>query len=1442
MRGKINVRALVILVLIAGLLAVGTVVGHKARKRMLADRALAAGKAAVERKDWPEACRQLKQYLYTRPDDAEALRAYAEANLSVRPPGEDNVRAARDAYRRLLQQKPGDDTLCAALTRIYLQTGDYGEAAYVCRQRLAVDLEDQDAAFGLARALAAQGNHEEATQRLTLFVEKYPQEVEAYALLSSVVARDPSEAAIDAALQWLNQAVDRNPASPEALVYRARLHRTARNVPQAARADLKAADDLASKQPASANLLLLLTNEWLQLGDLDQAKADLTAAERIDPATLTDTNLDLDAFRLQKLLLGGRLALLRGAGPEGAALADRVLNDPSAPRSVPFLPIAVELYLGAGRVQDARKIVDEYRGKVGSRTARGETLPADTLAMLDAAVAIAEGRPYTAVDLIERLVINRPDNASARKLLWRAYDAAGDKRRATAALEELVARQPRDAEASLALARSWRGRDWSKVLGYAEQAQRTRPDNLETRLLRLEARVQTPASGQSVEALRQELGELRQAYPKRSDIRMLQARLALRDGKNDEAVAELEQAIQECEPSLPPALMLAAVLQSPLGQIDRAIQVCRAAAERHPDVAAPWILLGELLSAKEPLSDAREVLTHALQRLEGDEKTAATYALADHLLAHGQRSEGLDLLTRLADEQPEAIRPRLVLLELPEVLDDPIRAQSLIDQIAAVEGSRGVTGPFAQARLWLRTGQWRGRQQEVESMLQRCLTADPAWSAPVLLLGDLYEKLGRYDEAERIYRRAIETNPGLLPVAARLLTLLERSGRFVEAHDLLVRLPSDMPDFSVHRVNIALGMGDHSSAMEDLDARIAAAPDDVEARILLARLVYTQDRNTGRALKLLDEAQSLAPDLPTPLAIKVAILRAEKRDDEVMALLNAEVNQRRDFPTYLLRAEYLAGAGRPEAAEADFLHLTTFPKIAAEGHAALARFHLSQKHFDKALAACEEGLKVDPASALVRRTLVRTCLASSDPALLPRAVPVLDKLLEEMPDDIELLAMQASVRLSAGTPEATAKATEILRRVVELDPRHVSAQLQLIQMALARGDRKEADERILRALRANPGNSDLLQARASLEADRGNVAAALQFARAAADADPQSQEARSLLLVLAIRARDLDTARAQVDLWRKTDPDGEATQVAQARLLAGQKRDMEAIETLEKYRGLHPDAASPDLLLLLAELLRRQDNDEASGQCISEALSRAPDNAAARLARVRWLGVARRHDELRAFLDGQSAENPGHLPIVMEGASFLVEEGSDEAVRRARALFEQVRKRYPGLLEANMGVAFTAYRLGDRDGAVQAYRRALELDPYQRQALNDLAWILGVEMEKPQEAIEFADRGVARYPDDPHLLDTRGVLLTHLGRLADARADLTRCVEIAKDLPPTEAKARLHLARAHVKLGEPAAAAQRLREASEIDIRYRVLSPDERAEIKQLMEQAPQPP
>lgn len=101
---------------------------------------------------------------------------------------------------------------------------------------------------------------------------------------------------------------------------------------------------------------------------------------------------------------------------------------------------------------------------------------------------------------------------------------------------------------------------------------------------------------------------------------------------------------------------------------------------------------------------------------------------------------------------------------------------------------------------------------------------------------------------------------------------------------------------------------------------------------------------------------------------------------------------------------------------------------------------------------------------------------------------------------------------------------------------------------------------------------------------------------------------------------------------------------------------------------------------------------------------------------------------------------------------------------------------YRGLLErgpesprvwTNLGNAEAAQ--GNAERAEEAYRRALELDPAHRDALNNLAWLLLEEGARLDEAAELARRAVETGGPDPHLaLDTLARVHAARGRCQEA--------------------------------------------------------------------------
>ncbi|MHC4067421.1 MAG: tetratricopeptide repeat protein, partial [Planctomycetota bacterium] len=430
-----------------------------------------------------------------------------------------------------------------------------------------------------------------------------------------------------------------------------------------------------------------------------------------------------------------------------------------------------------------------------------------------------------------------------------------------------------------------------------------------------------------------------------------------------------------------------------------------------------------------------------------------------------------------------------------------------------------------------------------------------------------------------------------------------------------------------------------------------------------------------------------------------------------------------------MRARYFEATERPELAERDFTHLTTLDESSAAGFALLGSFYQRCHRIDEAITTWQAGLEVDPDHVGLQRLLLKALVISPQPQNRQRGRAMLDDLLKRLPDDADLLSVRAAVLLHEGTPVAIRQAREVLQRVVQLNPGNVIAYLRLIALAGHEGDLEQATELINQALRANPGSADLRLAQARLELLLDHAGLAREHAQSVLDSNPKNVDALNLLVELALRVADVDTAQRLNHEVLELDPTNEVAQLARAKIY-------------------------------------RQQGDLGSAELrLAEAAQSAPGDQSVFLERLRLLGSQKRFDDILPAITERRDGHGDEIPVVLMGGWLLAATEADDYMHLAKSLFEQVIRLDPDHVEGLLRMAQVAYGLDELDASEQAYRRILVQEPYHRQSLNDLAWILGVERGKPDEALELAERGVARYPDDMHLLDTRGVLLTSLGRL-----------------------------------------------------------------------------
>lgn len=1435
---RVNVKVLATLLIVSALLAVGGVVALRMRRQAVADKALAAGRAAITGGDLAVACEQLKIYLEKRPDDLEVLEQFAKANLEVRPRSPRNTNWAIKAYRRLLRHSPGDDAICEALAELYLEVRDFNEAAYVCRQRLEADPLDKDAALTLGSVLVAQRKSQEAAEVLERLIGNHPDQVRAYALLSNEALQEGTASGEETALEWLEQAVAANPGSAEAKVLRARYFRLVQRDRIAATSDL---EDAESQLIAEPNLRLALAEEWLALGEYDRAGVHAKALKELDEAELEAYDIYPPDMMLALFSFDGLLALRQGDKQRAGELADQGLAAlPEGHRRTAFLPLAAELLIASGKLDAARSCLADYREQLEAAGTSSRAL-GDNLLFLESLVETEAGNNYEAINRLERVLASNPRHLRARKLLAACFASTRQWRQAERRYKEYLRSAPDDAAAIIEYAEVCRnGLDLKEYLLAARSAERLMPDSLQATLLRIDAELRLIERGTGnatqLGSLAKELEGLHVPQDRKGQLELLRARVSVLEGRSDEAIRILERATDAIPDALLPRLRLVEQYARK-GASEKAIATCQEACRRHATVADPHIILAQLLVEDRRTEEAVAALDEAIAELVGQDKLKVQVFLAQLKMQHGNRPAGVSLLRRFAVEHDQNVELRRILITLPEVRDNPGEAQRLVDELRAIEGERGTRWPVEQARLWLQAEDWEGKAADVEAMLRRCIAVDSRWQMPAILLGSMFERLGKDADAEAIYQKVLDNDLGAGAVAERLVALLVRHGRIADSDALLQRIQAKSPTLTNYRVACAARQGEYGVAIEALQRRVAADPQDAESRVKLAQVVYGTLQDADQALALLEEAQAIAPDLLEAATTRARIIHLERGPEEAEYILSGEVDRRKDFVAYLSRARYYAETGRLDEADQDFTRLTSFPESAADGFRMLGIFRYTHGRREEAIIAWKKGLQQYPGDVEIQRLLIKALVASGDTDDRNQGEKMLNAMLELYPEDVDLLYVRATALLAQGTGKSIEQAGEVLEQVVSLAPRNASAYLKLIALARRRGDSEVADELLTRAFAANPDDFALGLMQAELQLDRGNLRLAREIAIRARDKQPLRADPVRVLAMVALRSGDTDQSRTLIEEAVRLEPGNEQAQLLSAQLMYSSGERDQAIQSLKEFQESGAGRGLVAIRLALAKMCRLTGDTASAARHLEEATRLGPDRTDVFLEKLAGLAAAERFDDVIKSVEQRRADHPGEYSVLVVAASLLEATGKPAFIGEAERWYAIVPVEEKPYSQAQLALARIAFRRGDSQETVVAYRRILAKEPGHYEALNDLAWILGMQLGKLDEAIELANRGVARYPDDPHLLDTRGALLLRARRYADAQRDLERCLVAAAEIPATRASTLLHLGKVHLKRSDPEQARRRLEEAKSIDEQFNVYTEAQRTELGRLLKE-----
>jgi tetratricopeptide (TPR) repeat protein len=1363
---------------------------------------LAQARRSERQKDYRTALKYLDWHLESDPDDVEALdlkgRILAE---TARSPGE-ALQAAK-ALEEVLRRDRSRREARRRLVRAYLRAGPghSGPAEVHAKALVADEPPGATAAagdyrlLGQARALKGlEGNAEawrEAADSFERALRLAPGDVEAaeaLAYLSRERLGEPGRAAavLDALLK----------ADDSAAAHLVRFRDAARaGHPERARAELDAA---VARAPDDAQARLLAAEEALSRGDLDAARRHI---DRL-PAGAARAMLDASV-------------LLQQNRPEEAVGAYREALKATGGTSEDLTWRLAYLLLRLGQPERARPLVEQYhrltdpvQGPPGPRAAFLDALLLLGRNDYDGAIRALEairaaGRP----DADPGLAAFGPTAAEVALTLGQAREGLGDARAALADYRE-AARLARKQGARLVepWARIARLRRQAGDLDGAEaalaegldMAPGAAPLLAEQVRLRLDRRgAEGPGRARALAAADESLRRALAAAPDDPEVLRAQVAYLAAANRTDEA-ARLLGAATEGRHAQDAGLwaMRAEVLRR-LGRDDEALRVLDAARAAAGDQPALRIARAELLNYRGDERAALDVLREGLAgAAEGqvERRAPLLLALGDLHLALKDPAAARDAFARWAELTPDDPRPRRALLDLAVASGDEA---GIGEALAALRRIGGPAAPLAEAIVLLRDPPGAEDEAARDRRLARAEAkvgelAKVDEPAADLLRGRLLERRGDVDGAAAAYRRARDRGAG--PEALRrLVDLLARHRRFDDLRALRAGLNQGemTPEVERQAALIALNLGEKDQA-EQLARRLAEGhPESLDARVWAARILGDLGQ-PERAEGLLRDLIQQRPDELAPRLMLLMLQRNQKEADEAARTV-AQIGEhiKSDRLDFILAQCYRALGDRDRADARYEASLAKWPGDPAVSRSAAAYYRESGRPRE-AEAVLRRALDRDPKLGWAARELALSLSARpGDTAAYDEALKLVGAAAtaDETPED---KLVRATVLIRSADRERVAEATRLLEGLLADGSAAVAVPARdlLAQVALASGRPAEARAHGEAAARASADPAVVAHYAAALLADKKPEEAARQAERLLA-LEPDGRRGAELL---ARASRDLgqpaETAAKLEGAYRarRDGPDGEAFGVAALGVLPGLEAPEVAARLARDVAARWPRSVRAAVVALAAQ----GRGDEAMALCRSAAQA-APREAA--LAAV-----------------------------------ALALAGGDAPRREAAGLLDAARKAAPEDVELLRAGAALARARGRLDAAVDDYRALLARAPGDEKALNNLAWTLSEDLNRPAEALPPIDEAIRRHGRRPNLLDTRGVILTRLGRPDEAIADLEAAAAAAPD-----AATYFHLARACRKAGRDDRAREAARKARDAGLTPRMLQPSERGELDEVL-------
>ena len=654
---------------------------------------------------------------------------------------------------------------------------------------------------------------------------------------------------------------------------------------------------------------------------------------------------------------------------------------------------------------------------------------------------------------------------------------------------------------------------------------------------------------------------------------------------------------------------------------------------------------------------------------------------------------------------------------------------------------------------------------QVIEMANKVLAKDPQHPQANALKIAVLAVEGQLPEAitkAEVLRSQFPTEPDL---AILLATLYGQQQRYRDAEATLRRAleahPQDMD--LLNNLNTILVQAKDLAGAETVARRmIEAEPTLFDHRLRLARFFDTQGAHE-KAEAVLREAIALDPN-----------------SEERRLLLADFLSTRKDHP----------------AAEHALLEAVTQLPHSTKIQFGLAALYLKSGQDTKAreqYAALVKDYKGKPAGFEAKVKLAEMDLIAGEPAEAERQV---QEVLKERPRSSDGLILSGRMALARRNGK---DAVQAFRTVLHDQPELATVHFLLGQAYLLTGENNLAKESFEQAVALYPGQVDARRSLAALESQSGRH----QQARARLDdllkQRPNDLAALDMLMMIDLVTKNWVEAERTLERLRTASKDSAVAIMAEGRLRQAQGQFDKASAAYERATALAPN--DPEPLLSLVKLDVAQGHADRAKTRLDVLLATRPEHLFGHGLLGEVLALSVHPQEADVQFREASRVNPKWItPWLDWGGLWLAQKQPDQAVQVIQAGL----KANPDSEELHMLLASAYSTQGQIDPAITAYEGALQLNPRNMLAANNLAVLL-VDYKGDPQSLQKAfalSRNFEKDVPHPLFLDTLGWVRFKMGQQEEALRLMKNAVAKSPEVPTLN----YHLGMAYYQSGKTAEA------------------------------------